>query len=73
MQYSANGASFFVSKYFVRKRMERYAAAPADMDPAMIGPILLLFPDIRSSGNFKAAAAKMIGVAKRNEKHAALS
>ena len=72
-QYAANGVSFFVLKYFVRKRTDKNAAIAAAIAPTKIGPITSAWNEDASSGSLRTAAAKIIGVAIRNEKRAAFS
>jgi hypothetical protein len=65
-EHIAEGVRVFVSKYFARKRTEKYAVRAAQMLPANASPIPAQ-PREKRLGGFSAAAVKMIGVASNEE------
>ena len=65
--------SVLVLKYLVRNFTDKYEAIAAQLAPSRAASIACASFEASSSGSLRAAAAAIIGVAKRNEKRSASS
>ena len=72
-QYTAKGLSVLVLKYRVKKITDRYDPTAAHRAPTSAVWISLTSLEANNIGNLIAAAAAMIGVAKRKENRSASS
>src|SRR5579871_2624742 len=72
-QYQPNGRRSLDLKYRVRKATDRYAATPAAIPPATAWTSTTWAWGAKSLGISSSAAAKITGVARRNENRAACS
>lgn len=72
-QYKANGVSVLVLKYLVKNLTETYEAVAAQVAPSSAVSIAGASLEAKSIGSLRAAAAPIIGVARRNENLSASS